>query len=154
MFALVRPDNWEWPLLFHVLGAFVTIGAMSVVVVAALGAERAERPAASAALRRLTFRALLLAVLPAFILMRVAAEWVRSEDGFGDDTTWIGIGYVVTDAGALMLLALLLLGWRSARGASRGARDTPLSGRILAGLAPLYLLALLVATWAMTTKPD
>ena len=53
----------------------------------------------------------------------------------------------------IVLLALLFLGWRAARAGERG-EARPLSARILSILAALYLVALLVATWAMTTKPD
>jgi uncharacterized membrane protein len=157
MLALVRSGAWEWALLFHVLGAFLTIGGMTLVSAVALAAGRSG----SLELRRLTFRALLVVVLPAFVLMRVAAEWVRSEDPFPDDLGWLGVGYIVTDAGVVLLLAMLVLGWLNARAARRAeprdhaaAPRAPFTTRILAVLAPLYLLALLVAVWAMTTKPD
>jgi uncharacterized membrane protein len=157
MLALVRSGGWEWALLFHVLGAFLTVGGMTLVSAAAIAAGRSG----SFPLRRLAFRALLLVVLPAFILMRVAAEWVRSEDPFPDDLGWIGVGYIVTDAGVVVLLAMLVLGWLNARVARRAEPPdhateprAPVSTRILSVLAPLYLLALLVAVWAMTTKPD
>lgn len=154
MLAIVRSGNWEWALFFHVLGALVLVGGMTLVVTAALAAARTDRLEGSFALRRLTFRTLVFFVLPSFVLMRGTAEWVRTEDGFADDVTWINLGYIVTDMGLLVLLALLVLGWRSARAAARGDVRAPLSGRILSVLAALYLVALLVAMWAMTTKPD
>jgi hypothetical protein len=121
---------------------------------AAFAAERSDRPDGALALRRLTFRTLLFLVVPSFVLLRATAEWVRGEDGFADDVAWIAVGYIVTDAGLIVLLALVFLGWRSARSAARSEGGTPLSGRILSVVASLYLFALLVATWAMTTKPD
>jgi hypothetical protein len=153
MLALMRSGTWEWALFFHVLGALLLIGSMIVVVAAAVGAARGNRPDGALELRRLTWKTLVLLVLPSFILMRGTAEWVRSEDGFADDATWISVGYIVTDAGVIVMLALLFLGWRSARSAARGELRA-VSGRILSVLAPLYLVALLVAMWAMTTKPD
>ncbi len=153
MLALVRSGNWELALFFHVLGALLLIGGMALVVTAAFAAERTHEPTGTLALRRLTWRTLLLLVLPSFIVLRATAEWVRTEDGFADDLTWINVGYIVTDAGVLVLIALLILGWRGARTAARGDVHG-VSGRVLLVLASLYLVALLVATWAMTTKPD
>ena len=153
MLALVRSGPWEWALLFHVLGALILIGGLALVVATSLAAERAQA-GSSLALRRLTFRTLVLVVVPSYLLMRISAEWVRSEDAFPDDTAWLDVGYIVTDAGILVLLALLVLGWLSARRAARGDTGTPVSARIVSVLAPLYLVALLVAVWAMTTKPD
>jgi hypothetical protein len=153
MLALLRSGTWEWALFFHVLGALVLIGGMVLVVTTALLGTRSTDPHGALAMQRLTWRTLLLLVLPSFVLTRATAEWVRTEDGFADDLTWINVGYIVTDRGGIVLLALLVLGWRSARVAARGELRT-VSSRILAVLAPLYLVALLVATWAMTTKPD
>ena len=153
MLAIMRSGTWEWALFFHVLGALVLIGSMAVVSAAALVAGRGDHPDGAVALRRLTFRTLLLFVLPSFVLLRATAEWVRTEDGFDDEAGWIGVGYIVTDVGVIVLLALLFLGWRSARAAPRSEGRPPLSGRILSIVAPLYLVALLVALWAMTTKP-
>lgn len=153
MLALVRSGNWELALFFHVLGALLLIAGMALVVSATLFAGRSRDPLGAVAFRRLTWKTLVLLVLPSFVLMRATAEWVRTEDGFADDLTWINIGYMVTDMGAVVLLALLFLGWRSARTGERG-ETRPLSARILSVLAPLYLVALLVAMWAMTTKPD
>jgi hypothetical protein len=153
MLALLRSGTWEWALFFHVLGALVLIGGMVLVVTTALLGTRSTDPHGALAMQRLTWRTLLLLVLPSFVLTRATAEWVRTEDGFADDVTWINVGYIVTDAGVIVVLAFLVLGWRSARVAARGELRA-VSGRILAVLAPLYLVALLVATWAMTTKPD
>lgn len=153
MVALVRSGPWEWALLFHVLGALLLVGGMVLVAFTALATGRSAQPAALV-LRRLAFRVLVLVVIPSFVLMRVTAEWVRSEDAFPDDTGWIGIGNVVSDAGLPVLLALTSLAWLSARRAASGRETGTLVARASAVLGPLYLLALLVAVWAMTTKPD
>lgn len=153
MLAIMRSGTWEWALFFHVLGALVLIGSVAVVSAAPLVAGRG-RPDGAVALRRLAFRTLLFLVVPSFVLLRATAEWVRGEDGFADEVAWINVGYIVTDAGLIVLLVLIFLGWRSARAAARSEGGPPLSGRILSVVAPLYLVALLVALWAMTTKPD
>jgi hypothetical protein len=60
--------------------------------------------------------------------------------------TWIGVGIAVGDGGALVLIALTVLGWLS-------LRRRPSFARYFAGLASLYLAALAVAWWAMSAKP-
>ena len=152
--AIVRSGTWEWALFFHVLGALLLVGGLFTVAVTAVLADRRRQLESTIALRRLSLRAFLFLVIPSFVLMRVAAEWVRSEDGFADDTDWIGIGYMISDAGVLVLVVLGILAWRSLRQAERRGQTTPLIARTFTVLAPLYLLALLVAVWAMTTKPD
>jgi hypothetical protein len=133
--ALVREGAWEWALFFHVTGSLVLIGSLGLFVAAS-----------ASGLTRLAFRTVLLAVIPSFVLMRVSAEWVRSEDPFPDDLDWIDLGYVISDAGVVVLVALAVL-------AFFGARGRRFAARAQAVVAPLYLVALLVAVWAMTTKP-
>ena len=156
MVAIIRPSEWEWPLLIHLLGAFVLVGALAVAVAAtALG--RRSNDEATWGLRKIAFRTLLFAGLPSFVAFRVAAEWLYSkEEGQlfpkGEDPAWVGIGYIVSDAGALLLLILIVLSWLSSRkrAADGGSR---LTTAVLA-LSSIYLAALAVAWWAMTVKPD
>jgi hypothetical protein len=96
-------------------------------------------------LSRLSFRTLLIGVLPSYIVMRAGAEWVASEEAVGDPT-WVGIGYMTSDAGLLLTLIAIGLAWRASR---RGT-----SGRAVPVLAAVLLLAFAVAIWAMTAKPD
>jgi hypothetical protein len=135
--ALIRDGTWEWALFFHVTGALVLIGALALFVAATFGG-----------LRRLAFRTMLFAVIPSFILMRGSAEWVRSEDPFQDELDWLTIGYLISDAGVIVVIALAVLAWLSSR------RGAGIAARIQAVLGPAYLVALLVAVWAMTTKPS
>ena len=80
--------------------------------------------------------------------MRAGAEWARSREPFPRDTEWIGIGYVVADGGAVVLLLALALAWIAVRRASTA------SARVAAVLAALLAAAYVVAVWAMTTKPS
>ena len=105
LLAFSRP---EFPLFVHVLGAMVLVGAVTTAVVAQLvpgiGSVDGDR------MRRFSFRTLLLAALPAYIVMRIGAEWMYSKefDSNSDDPTWIGIGYITADIGALLLLIALI----------------------------------------------
>jgi len=134
-----------WPLFLHVLGAMTTVGAILTVVV--LSYVSWSRPDA-AFLRRATFTTL-LTTIPFYILLRVFAEvmYSKEKDGFGgNDPTWVGIGYITSDAGFLVLLITIGLAfwWRRS--------EKPVAGRIVAVLSTVLLLMLTVAMLAMSGK--
>jgi hypothetical protein len=148
MFAIVRPDSWDLPLFVHVAGAMLLVGALVVAVALSAGALR--RGDGAAVLASLAFRALLLGVLPGYVIMRAGAEWVASEEAVGDPT-WVGIGYSTADGGLLLAIIATVLAWRGARRGERGRGGT---GRVVVVLCAVLLVAYAVAIWAMTTKPD
>ena len=134
-----------WPLFLHVLGAMTTIGAILTVVV--LSYVSWSRPDA-AFLRRATLTTL-LTTIPFYILLRVFAEvmYSKEKDGFGgNDPTWVGIGYITSDAGFLVLLITIGLAFWWKRS------EKPVAGRIVAVLSTLLLLMLTVAMLAMSGK--
>jgi hypothetical protein len=148
MLAIVRPDGWNLPLLVHVAGAMMLVGAL--VVVAATTAAALRWNGDSAVLTRLSFRTLLLGVLPSYVVMRVGAEWIASEEAIGDPG-WIGIGYATADGGLLLTIIASVLAWRATR---RDADGRGGSSRAVFALSALLILAYVVAIWAMTAKPD
>ena len=145
MFAIMRPDSWNLPLLVHVAGAMALVAAL--VVVLALAAHGLRRGDDAAALARPVFRTLLIGVLPAYLVMRVGAEWIYSEEALGDDAAWTTIGYVTSELGLLLILIATGLAWRASR---RGHGD---ASRAVAVLSAVLIVAYLVAIWAMTAKP-
>jgi hypothetical protein len=148
--ATIRPDAWNFPLLLHVLGAMLLVGALILAASALILAWRDGSPA----LLRLGYRSLLLGVLPAWIVMRVAAEWIASKEDLADSSfSWIEIGYNTADLGFLLILVSSLLAGLAVR---RDARTEGSGGGLSRGstiLVSLLLIAYLVAVWAMTTKP-
>ena len=142
MIAFSRPF---WPLFLHVLGAMVLVGAILAVLVLALAAWR--RPEV-AGLRRGAFGTLLFLAIPSWLLMRIGAQWIYSKENdiYPTDPTWVGIGFVVADGGLLILLITtgVAFWW------NRGGK--PVAGRIVTGLASLYLVMLAVAWLAMSGK--
>jgi hypothetical protein len=101
-----------------------------------------------AILRTATFWALVSAV-PDYVVFRIAAQVIYSDekDIFGGkDPTWIGVGFIVSDAGLLLLLLSIGLAYWWKRS------GTPVAGRIVAGLSIVYLLMLGVAWFAMSAK--
>jgi hypothetical protein len=76
------------PLFLHVLGAMTLVGAILAVLILTVAAW--GRPEV-AALRRAAFWTLLIVAIPAWIVMRVGAEWIYSKEfgsSSGDDPTW------------------------------------------------------------------
>jgi hypothetical protein len=149
--AAIRPDEWNLPLLVHVLSAMVFVGLLATVAVVLAVAARSRGDDRAAALR-LAFRTLLIGALPAYVVMRGAAEWIASEEDVPDDLAWINIGYMVTDIGLLVLIAITVLAGLAARRVRRG--DEP--GRLVRPATVLTLVliaAYAVALWAMATKP-
>jgi hypothetical protein len=154
MLAVLRPDDWNLPLFLHVLGAMTLVGSLAAVVTGLLVAS-ARDGAASIALTRFGFRMMLVFVLPSYVLMRIGAQWIWSKE-YGDadqDPRWLELGYLVADAGALLLLiALILAGIGLVRARRSGNTPRKLARTVLV-LAAILLLAYVVAVWAMTAKP-
>jgi hypothetical protein len=148
MLGVIRPDDWDLALLVHVAGAMLLVGTL---VVAALAMGTALRGGDGAGvLTRLAFRSLLLGVIPAYVVMRAAAEWIASKENVPDDPAWIGVGYGIGDGGLVLALVATVLAWRATRRAD-GDLGWPL--RAAAVVSALLLIAYVVAIWAMTTKP-
>lgn len=147
--ASIRPDDWNFPLLVHVLGAMVFTSLLAVLVVILVVALRSDDRAAAL---RLAMRTLVLGAIPAYVVMRGAAEWILAEEDAPDDATWIVIGFIVTDLGLLILIATTVLVGLAGRRARRG--DEP--GRLIRPATALTLLLIVgyaVALWAMAAKP-
>jgi hypothetical protein len=79
--------------------------------------------------------------------MRVGAEWIRSKEftGGADEPGWVGVGYIVSDGTAVLLIVTGILAALSVR-----------RGRVLLAvplLATVCVLAYAVAWFAMSGKP-
>ena len=151
MLAAIRPDEVNFPLFLHVLGAMLLIGTLFAVALATVLGWR--RPDDAAGLTRFGLKTLLIGVFPAYILMRIGAQWVESREKIPDDSdlTWLGVGYITADGGGLLILISIILsaiGLRKLRGGSGIG-----FGRAVGIISILLLAAYVVAVWAMTTKP-
>ena len=145
--AAVRPDSWNFPLLVHVVGAMILVGGLLT------GASALAFARGDARFLRLGYWTLLLVALPGYIVMRIGGQWIYSEsvyDNLPEDPTWIGIGFIVADIGALLVLIALVLG---AIGVRR-LRDGKGTGLLKAAMviAWVVLAAALVAVWAMARR--
>jgi hypothetical protein len=142
MLALIRPDAWNLPLFLHVLGATVLFGTVGVVAVAGFAIRRSTDH--QLLLARVAQRTYMLGVIPAYIVMRVGAQWIDGKEfPNGNEPGWVGVGFLVSDAGALLLVVVgILLAVRR----QRILLAVPL-------LTALYVLALGVAWVSMSGKP-
>ena len=154
MVAAVRASSVNFPLFLHVFGAMLLVGALLTVAIAIIVSWR--RGWTSAGLTRLGLWALPIGVVPAYVLMFIGAQWTESRENIPEpavDQTWIAIGYITAEAGAVVILiatVVAIFGLRKLRSGSGSAAR--LAGA--AGILSVLLLAAYVVTiWAMSTKP-
>jgi len=147
----IRPDDWNLALFVHVLGAMVLVGGLVTCVVAIVLSRGDAR------LLRIGWISLLVLGLPGWIAMRAGAEWIYSKEGWGDlpssdEPAWLGIGYITSELGGVLLLAALICGWIGVR----RLRDGGGAGLLMAVniLSVIALAAYVVAIWAMGAKPS
>ena len=153
MLAAIRDGSVNFPLFLHVLGAMLLIGSLAAVAyVTVLGWRAPDR---AAGLSRFGLKTLLIGVLPAYLLMRVGAQWTESEENFPDDfdPAWLGIGYITADIGALLVLISIILAAIGLRRSRDGGAGGVRFARIVGVICMLLLAAYVVAVLAMTAKP-
>ena len=147
--ATVRPDSWDFPLFVHVLGAMILVGGLLT------GASSLAFARGDVKYLRLGYWSLLAVALPGWILMRVGAEWIASREGWthqGVPTpTWLNIGFILADAGGLILLVSLIAGGVGVRRLRNGRGAALLRTTLV--LSVVLLGAYVVAVWAMAGKP-
>jgi hypothetical protein len=142
--AAIRPDDWNFPLFLHVLSAMVLFGAVVLAVLSVAGGSRAGL--------RLGFRSLLMGAIPAWIAMRLSAQWIASEENLldeGVDTpAWVDIGFITSEGSFLVLIAATVCAGIGARRERSGGLRTA-----TVVLVAITIVAYVVALWAMSTKP-
>ncbi len=149
--ATVRPDDWNFPLFVHVLGAMILVGGLVT------GASALAFAKDDAKLLRLGFWALMLVSFPGWIIMRIGAEWIYNREGWDDvpDSlipNWLDIGALIADAGGLVLVITLIIGGIGVRRLEAGKSSGLLKATLVLSL--VLLAAYVVAVWAMAGKPD
>ena len=153
--AAIRASSVDLPLLVHIAGAMALVGLLVTSSLALVRAWRTTDGDVSVPLVRFGLWTL-IAAFPAWILMRIGAQWTYSREGWDnvpDEPSWLGVGYITADLGGLLLLLSLIL---AAVGLRQLRRPEPGSGvvRIATVIALLLVAAYVVAIFAMTTKPD
>lgn len=145
----VRPDDWNLPLLVHVLGAMVLVGATltaSSLLVFARG---------DAYLLRLGYLTLLTVGLPSYAVMWAGAHWIYAKEGLDErsfEFAWEVIGFAVTEVGAVLFVTALITGGIGVRRLKGGSGFGLL--RATMAISLILLAGFAVAVWAMVAKPD
>ena len=150
--AAIRPDDWNFVLFLHVLGAMTLVGALFL----AASSLAAAWSNGSAAMTRLSYRALLWVGVPSFLLMRVSAELIADKEGLNDlddPPAWVDIGYIFSDPGLLLLVAATVCAGVGNRRMRDQTGDATTLDKAALVLVSISLLIYVVAIWAMTTKP-
>ena len=142
--AAIRPDDWNFPLFVHVLSAMVLFGAVVLAALSVAGNSQAGL--------RLGFRALLVGAIPAWIAMRLSAQWIASKEGLLEEDVeapaWVDIGFITSEGSFIFLVAATVCaGIASRRERGGGLRTATV---VLVGIT---IVAYVVALWAMSTKP-
>jgi hypothetical protein len=147
--AIAQTAREEFPLFLHVLGAMILVGGL-LTGASSLGFARGD-----VKFLRLGYWSLLAVSLPGWILMRAGGEWIASREGWTakgvPSPTWLDIGFLLADAGGLILLISLIVGgigvYRLRKGKGAGLLKATLV------LSLVLLAAYIVAVWAMSGKP-
>jgi hypothetical protein len=150
--GLIRPHDWDLPLILHILGAMTLVGALTLSAVSLIAAWRTN----SGSLTRLGFMSLFYGAIPGWIVMRAGAAWIANKEGLDNsniDLSWLNIGNATADGGFLLLIIATVIGGLMVRRIRRDGSPSPIPTRIATGLVSLMVVAYLVAVWAMTTKP-
>jgi len=138
--AAIRPDDWNIALFVHILGAMTLVGSLALVATSLAARDL-----------RLGFRSLLLGVIPGWIVMRGAAEWIAEKENVNDiDPTpaWVDLGYSIGDPMLLLIIISTVCAGIAARRQSTGGLR--MAALVLVGI---MVLASGIAIWAMATKP-
>ena len=147
----------EFPLLLHILGASILVGGLIAALTVQLVGWARETSAGALQLARVGFFSLLCVALPGWILMRVGAQWIWSEEGWDDVDTepaWLGIGWLTGDLGGLFILVSVILAGLGARRLRLSGATTSALVRIATVLTAVALIAYVITVWAMSAKPD
>ena len=85
LLSAIRPDSWNFPLFLHVLGAMILVGA-TLTSGSLLAFARGD-----VRLLRLGYWTLLAGALPAYVVMRIGAQWIYSKEGLDDAPDRLGL---------------------------------------------------------------
>lgn len=148
--SIANTPSVDVPLFLHVLGAMILVGGLLA------GASSLAFARGDVKFLRLGYWSLLAVSLPGWLLMRIDAEWIASKEGWNNKgvptPTWLGIGFILADAGGFILLVSLVLGGFGVRRLRQGKGAGLLKATLVLSL--IMLAAYVVAVWAMAGKPS
>jgi hypothetical protein len=152
MLAAIRPSEWNWLLLFHLLFGFALVGGVLAVTLLSLAARGACEQVLL--LRTLAFRTNLAVVLPAFVGVHILGQTLSDREfPNGGEPGWVGTAFGLTDAGLVLGgVVLTLLQWWVVR-RTRAASAPGWAVGVATVLPPLVLALLVAIVFVMAGKP-
>ena len=153
MIAVLRPDSWNWLLLFHLLAASVLVGGVLTVVLVSLATARKAWPEQVPLLRAIAFRTNLVVVLPAFIAVHVFGDLLANREYKDNDPDWLSAGFAITDIALIVggVLLTLLQFWVLRR--TRAGQPGGWPATLATYLPAIVLAALVSVIVLMAGKP-
>ena len=153
MIAAIRPTDWNWLLLFHLLFAFALVGGAMTVVLVSFAAGRRAWPEQVPLLRAIAFRTNLLVVLPGFVGAHVFGSLLADREYPHNEPDWLSAGFAVTDIALIVggVVLTLLQFWVLRRTRAGHAGGWPAA--VATYLPPLVLAALVSVIVLMAGKP-
>ena len=151
MLAAIRPTDWNWILLFHLLTAFLLVGGTIIVFLASLATRRA-RAEQLPLLRTIAFRTTLILVIPMYVLIHVFGPMLSDREYSGDEPGWLGTSFVLADLGLLVSVVMAGLQYWVIR-RLRASKPSGWPEGIVDWLPALLLLILTVTIVLMAGKP-
>jgi NADH:ubiquinone oxidoreductase subunit 6 (subunit J) len=151
-----RPHTWLWLLTFHVISAFILVGAAITVAIFSIAALRQTDTGRVTELRRLALRTTLIVAIPAFIGAHLFGQILAGKEFPKGTKTpgWLDTGFVVTDAfGVFGIVVLGLLQWWVLRRAKAGTIGG-WQAKVATWLSPITMAALFVVLFVMAGKPS
>ncbi len=153
MIATLRPNDWNWLLLFHLLFAFTLVGGLIVVVTTSWAANRRSLHEHVSLLWAIAFRANLFLVLPGFVGAHVFGDLLAGREYRYGDPGWLSAGFAITDVslivGGVGLTLLQFWVLRRVRSGRPGGRPATLATLV----PPLVLGAMVAVIVLMAGKP-
>jgi len=150
----IRPTDWNWLLLGHLIAAFALVAGVLVLTLTSVAASRSGRPELVSLLRAVGFRANLVVVIPAFVAVHVFGGILAGRE-FPDDATepgWLGTSFSITIAATLVAVLLAFLQWWVLR-RDRTGRPGGWQAATATYVPPVVLAALVVMIVLMAGKP-
>lgn len=154
MVGAIRPTDWNWLLLGHLIAAFALVAGVLVLTLTSVAASRSGRPEHASLLRAVGFRTNLVVVIPAFVAVHVFGGILAGREFPGDvsEPGWLDTSFSITIAATLVAVVLAFLQYwvlrRDRTGRPGGWQATS------ATYAPPVVLAALVAVIVlMAGKP-
>jgi hypothetical protein len=152
MLAALRPTDWNWILLFHLLTAFLLVGGMLIVTITSLGTGRA-RAEQVPMLRTIAFRTTLILVIPMYVLIHVFGPWLAGKEYPDHSPNWLDTSFALATLGIVFALVLAALQYWGIR-RLRAAKAASWPEWIVNWLPVLLLLSLVATIWLMSAKPS